>query len=128
MGFRDPAALSPKLVVPVFEDRDVADDAEHPFLRVVAAGDREAAPGPGLGMLVVTMAVLVALRRRYVRSMRRAGTPAQNSPAGTSRLTRAMAPMVAPSPMVTPGRTSALAPMLTPDPMVTGPRWYRSTM
>ena len=37
----------------------------------------------------------------------RAGTPATVAPAGTSRVTTAPAPTVAPSPMVTPPRTTA---------------------
>ena len=53
--------------------------------------------------------------------MTRAGTPPTVAPGGTSRVTTAPAPTVAPSPIVTPPSTTARWPRNTPSPMVTGP-------
>ena len=48
-----------------------------------------------------------------MRRMTRAGTPPTMAPAGTSRVTTALAPMTAKSPMVTAPRIFAPAPMRT---------------
>src|SRR5579863_2238414 len=60
-------------------------------------------------------------RERAARIRRtRAGTPATTAKAGTSRVTTAPAPTIAPRPIVTPGRTTAPVPMSDPDSMRTG--------
>src|SRR5439155_19702867 len=46
--------------------------------------------------------------------------PVTTAPAGTSRVTTAQAPTMAPSPILTPFRIVALAPIQTPSPMRTG--------
>src|SRR5207302_3212150 len=46
--------------------------------------------------------------------------PVTTAPAGTSLVTTAQAPTIAPSPMVTPFRMVARAPIQTPSPMRTG--------